>query len=117
MPAALSAVLPRTLRGRVVALALVATAAAPALPAHATDTMTAQLLRLRTCESGGNYRAHTGNGYYGAYQFDLQTWHALGLSGRPDYYSKDTQDKATIVVHRYHSWRPWPTCARLEHLS
>ena len=37
--------------------------------------------RLRMCESGGNYSINTGNGYYGAYQFDLRTWRGLGLLG------------------------------------
>ena len=32
------------------------------------------MLKLRQCESGGNYAINTGNGYYGAYQYDLQTW-------------------------------------------
>ena len=35
--------------------------------------------RLRVCESSDNYRDNTGNGYYGAYQFDLRTWHSNGL--------------------------------------
>ena len=38
---------------------------------------------LRQCESGGNYADNTGNGYYGAYQFALGTWHGLGYSGLP----------------------------------
>ena len=116
MPSSLP--VPRTLRGRAIALTLAAMAVVPALPAAADgDTMADKLHRLRTCESSGNYRAHTGNGYYGAYQFDLQTWHGLGLQGRPDVYSKDTQDKATIKVHRARGWQPWPSCARREHLS
>ena len=32
------------------------------------------LLRLRDCESGGNYSEDTGNGFYGAYQFTIETW-------------------------------------------
>ena len=36
---------------------------------------------LRQCESGGNYADNTGNGYYGAYQFSLATWHGLGFPG------------------------------------
>ena len=30
------------------------------------------------CESGGDYSANTGNGYYGGYQFDSGTWDAYG---------------------------------------
>ena len=110
--------IPRTMRGRAIALTLAAMAVVPALPAAADgDTMNEKLHRLRTCESSGNYRADTGNGYYGAYQFDLNTWHGLGMQGRPSSFSKDTQDKATLRVHHARGWHPWPSCARREHLS
>ena len=33
---------------------------------------------LRWCESTNDYAADTGNGYYGAYQFSLETWEWLG---------------------------------------
>src|SRR5579863_4891236 len=33
---------------------------------------------LRQCESNANYRADTGNGYYGAYQFSISSWIAVG---------------------------------------
>ena len=56
-----------------------ATLSAPASAASADD-----FARLRQCESGGNYAINTGNGFYGAYQFDLRTWHGLGYAGRPD---------------------------------
>ena len=39
--------------------------------------------RLRFCESGGVYTTNTGNGFYGAYQFDLRTWQTMGGTGRP----------------------------------
>lgn len=32
------------------------------------------LSSLRNCESGGDYSINTGNGYYGAYQFTIETW-------------------------------------------
>ena len=38
---------------------------------------------VRQCESGGNYSTNTRNGVYGAYQFTLQTWRGLGMSGLP----------------------------------
>lgn len=34
------------------------------------------LARLRSCE--GSYKSNTGNGYYGAYQFDKRTWGKYG---------------------------------------
>src|SRR5262245_47110369 len=39
------------------------------------------LYSTRMCESGGNYRINTGNGYYGAYQFDAQSWWSAGGKG------------------------------------
>ena len=34
------------------------------------------LAKLRSCEGG--YTSNTGNGYYGAYQFDIKTWGGFG---------------------------------------
>lgn len=43
------------------------------------------LAALRGCESGGNYRTNTGNGFYGAYQFMPATWNSIASKiGRDD---------------------------------
>lgn len=42
------------------------------------------LQKLRQCESGGNYRTNTGNGFYGAYQFMISTWDRVAQKVRPD---------------------------------
>jgi hypothetical protein len=68
--------------------------------------------RLRRCESGGNYGTNTGNGYYGAYQFDLRTWHGMGYAGRPSDASPATQDQAAARLQAARGWSPWPACAR-----
>ncbi len=70
------------------------------------------LARLRACESGGDYRAATGNGFYGAYQFDLGTWQGLGYSGRPSDASPATQDAAARSLQAARGWSPWPACSR-----
>ena len=80
------------------------------------DTLTKQMYRLRICESSDRYHLNTGNGYYGAYQFDARTWRGLGYRGRPDRAQKRTQDAATLKLHNHRGWRPWPACARREHL-
>ena len=67
--------------------------------------------RLRACESGGNYRINTGNGYYGAYQFDLSTWRSVGGSGRPDQASPGTQDALAQRLQSQRGWAPWPACS------
>ena len=82
--------------------------AAPANAASAED-----FRRLRMCESGGNYRINTGNGYYGAYQFALGTWRGLGYSGYPHQASPATQDEAARRLQAMQGWRPWPGCARM----
>lgn len=81
--------------------------AAPAGAATADD-----FRRLRMCESGGNYRINTGNGYFGAYQFALGTWRGLGYSGYPHQASPATQDAAARRLQSMQGWRPWPGCAR-----
>lgn len=55
------------------------------------------LSTLRGCESGGNYKINTGNGYYGAYQFSAATWNSLNTGyARADLAPPNVQDKAII---------------------
>ena len=68
--------------------------------------------RLRMCESGGNYATNTGNGFYGAYQFDLRTWHGQGYSGLPSDAAPATQDAAAQSLQSQRGWEPWPSCSR-----
>ncbi|HZG94830.1 MAG TPA: transglycosylase family protein [Mycobacteriales bacterium] len=82
--------------------------ATPAEAATASD-----FARLRQCESGGNYRINTGNGYYGAYQFDLSTWRGIGFSGYPHQASPATQDAAARRLQSMRGWSPWPACSRM----
>lgn len=69
-------------------------------------------LKLRNCESGGNYAINTGNGYYGAYQFDLGTWRSVGGSGMPNQASPATQDAMAYRLWQQRGWSPW-TCASI----
>src|SRR6267154_1653615 len=48
------------------------TALVPAVAAHAATSD--QWDRVAQCESGGNWAANTGNGYYGGLQFTQSTW-------------------------------------------
>ena len=68
--------------------------------------------RLRVCESGNNYAINTGNGYYGAYQFDLGTWRSVGGTGLPSQASPATQDALALQLWRSRGWGPW-ACARI----
>ncbi|HSX46337.1 MAG TPA: ubiquitin-like domain-containing protein [Candidatus Saccharimonadia bacterium] len=66
-------------------------------PVPASSNLSTWLLKLRSCESGGNYADNTGNGYYGAYQFSLGTWQRLGYSGLPSNAPPSVQDQAIIA--------------------
>lgn len=68
-------------------------------------------LQLRQCESSNNYRANTGNGFYGAYQFSESTWQNLGYPGRPDLEPAAMQDQAAQRLQREAGWSQWPACA------
>jgi hypothetical protein len=71
------------------------------------------LAAIRACESGGDYGAATGNGFYGAYQFTVGTWHAYGGSGMPHTASPGEQDRVAMRLYRAvgtHTSASWPNC-------
>jgi hypothetical protein len=68
-------------------------------------------LELRECESGDNYQADTGNGYYGAYQFSWSTWNDMGYPGRPDEEPYWMQDQAAQRLEVSQGWGQWPSCS------
>ncbi|MBK1783095.1 transglycosylase family protein [Prauserella cavernicola] len=72
--------------------------------------------KLRMCESTNRYTVNTGNGYYGAYQFDLPTWHSVGGAGRPDQATRAEQDNRALYLYRMRGWQPWE-CAGMLGLS
>jgi hypothetical protein len=96
---------------------LVASGIATATPAGADESMKTDLHKLRVCESGDNWAADTGNGYFGAYQFAKRTWHSLGYSGRPDHASHSKQTDAAKQLHSEQGWNAWPSCSQAEHLG
>jgi len=68
---------------------------------------------LAQCESGGNWAANTGNGYYGGLQFTLSTWQAYGGSGYPNDASRETQIAiATKVRDANGGYGSWPACSQ-----
>jgi len=74
----------------------------------------AALARLRSCE--GAYTSNTGNGYYGAYQFNLGSWRANAPAGYenmlPSQAPPAVQDQAAATYYKKSGWRPWPSCSR-----
>jgi uncharacterized protein YabE (DUF348 family) len=87
----------------------VGTKSAPAAPAVSDGSVWD---RLAGCESGGNWHANTGNGYYGGLQFNIGTWQANGGSGRPDQASREQQIAiATKVRDAAGGYGAWPACS------
>ncbi len=72
---------------------------------------------LRMCESSDNYAENSGNGYYGAYQFDPNTWTGLGYPGRPDVEPPAMQDEAAQRLQAMYGWGQWPACSAALGLS
>jgi transglycosylase-like protein len=96
---------------------LVREPAAPAQPPAGVQSTTerapyAPLAGIRACESGGSYSTNTGNGYYGAYQFDLQTWQSVGGSGLPSDASPAEQDYRAARLYAERGASPWPVCGQ-----
>jgi hypothetical protein len=75
-------------------------------------TASPTLEAIAACESGGNPATDTGNGFYGKYQFDLQTWAAVGGSGNPAHASEAEQDRRAAIVYERAGPSPWPVCGR-----
>jgi muramidase (phage lysozyme) len=64
---------------------------------------------IRTDESSDNYRANTGNGFYGAYQFTATTWASLHTGyARADLAPAKVQDLAAVHLQARYGWSAWP---------
>lgn len=68
--------------------------------------------QLRFCEAGGDYTKNTGNGFFGAYQYNLSTWANYGGYARPDLAPPEVQDAKARETQARRGWSPWPACAR-----
>jgi len=77
-------------------------------PSTASPVMEA----IAECESGGNPATDTGNGFYGKYQFTLETWAAVGGSGNPAHASEAEQDRRAAILYERAGPSPWPVCGR-----
>jgi len=84
---------------------LVLAGTAAAAPESAWD-------KLAQCESGGNWKINTGNGYYGGIQFNASTWRAYGGSGMPHQASKSQQIAVAERTLAAQGWNAWPSCSR-----
>lgn len=73
-----------------------------------TGDFAAALAKLRSCEGG--YTTNTGNGYYGAYQYDDSTWgNYKGYQHASDA-PASVQDERAWQTYQARGWSPWPSC-------
>ncbi|ORX00571.1 transglycosylase family protein [Mycolicibacillus trivialis] len=63
------------------------------------------------CESGGNWSADTGNGYYGGLQISQSTWRSHGGAGSPATASRAQQIAVANRIMASQGPDAWPTCA------
>ncbi len=69
------------------------------------------LAQIRECESGGDYTANTGNGFYGAYQFTKESWEHMGGTGMPHEAPPEEQDRLAKKLMEQQGPQAWPNCA------
>jgi LysM repeat protein len=68
--------------------------------------------KLAQCESGGNWKINTGNGYSGGLQFSPSTWRAFGGKGSPHNASRAEQIAVAERTLAAQGWNAWPSCSR-----
>jgi hypothetical protein len=71
---------------------------------------------IKMCESSGNYSINTGNGYYGAWQFDYPSWHWNGggqFAEYPHQATKEQQDYVAWTYYQRSGWRPWECALKI----
>jgi hypothetical protein len=77
-------------------------------PAAASPTLEA----IAACESGGNPGTNTGNGFYGKFQFTIETWRSVGGNGNPAAAGEAEQNKRAAMLYAREGASPWPVCGR-----
>jgi hypothetical protein len=102
---------PQTLAALGVSAAPKAKEADDSSAAASSGDAAATLQRIAQCESGGNPSAVSADGTYrGKYQFDRETWRALGGSGDPADAPEAEQDRIAAALLAQRGTAPWPVC-------
>ena len=95
------------------ALGISAVSVAPAHGATVWD-------KVARCESGGNWKINTGNGYYGGLQFSSQTWRGFGGGKYASRAHQATKSEQIAIARRVLATQgpgAWPTCGRKANLT
>jgi hypothetical protein len=82
-------------------------------PATAAQAKSVNWDAVAQCESGGNWRINTGNGYYGGLQFSSGTWKAHGghrYARRADQATRSEQITVAEKVRDRQGISAWPVC-------
>ncbi|TDC95848.1 hypothetical protein E1161_03445 [Saccharopolyspora aridisoli] len=91
-------------------------AVTPNAAAAPNDDRAAVWDRLARCESGGDWAANTGNGYYGGLQFNRSTWVAHGGERYNRYPHRASREQQIAIAQEVHEARggygAWPACSR-----
>ncbi|MGP3986127.1 transglycosylase family protein [Streptomyces sp. 3N207] len=102
-----------TAGGAGIAMPLVGAQVAEAAPADVWDN-------VAECESSGNWRINTGNGFFGGLQFTQSTWEAYGgtaYAARADLATKSQQIAIAEKVLKGQGPGAWPNCGPRAGLS
>lgn len=86
-------------------------------PASAASTVWDKVAR---CESGGNWKINTGNGYYGGLQFSSRTWRGFGGGKYASRANQATKGEQIAIARRVLATQgpgAWPTCSRKAGLT
>ncbi len=80
-----------------------------------TTTGTTVWDQIARCESGGNWAANSGNGYYGGLQFDKATWSSNGGDQYAPYPNQASREQQIEIAQRVRNnrgnYHAWPTCS------
>ncbi|GAA1549841.1 ubiquitin-like domain-containing protein [Kribbella lupini] len=72
--------------------------------------------RIAECESGGNWQANTGNGYYGGLQFSHGTWVAFGGDKYATNAHQASKAQQIAIAEKVRaargSYGDWPVCGK-----
>ena len=88
-------------------------AAAPVSTAAPASSGGANWSAIAACESGGNWSANTGNGFYGGLQFTEQTWLSYGGGRYASSANLATKAQQIAVAERVLAGQgigAWPAC-------